>query len=337
MSAKRRFQVFVSSTYEDLREERQAAVEAILKAGHIPAGMELFTAGSESQLEIIRQWIRDSDIYMLILGGRYGSIEPKSKLSYTEVEFDYARQIGKPFFSVVLSDAGKNKKVRKRGLSVVEQDNSERYKAFRAKVLSHMCAFFENSKDVKLAIFETLPQIVSTDGLVGWVQSSEIGPANELGGELARSLEENRSLRNELEKLRLQVETSKSGEASFLELSNVLLKTKVPLPEEVFPGEGGKERSLLGLMDVYGDDLARGVSNSLRSSKVDGFLLYGVAAPLATYGLVEHAKVPANVYWQRMVLSKEGVKFLKWVRLRMAKNASAARPKAGTEVKSEGR
>lgn len=44
-----RLQVFVSSTFTDLREERQAAVEAILSAGHIPAGMELFAAGDESK------------------------------------------------------------------------------------------------------------------------------------------------------------------------------------------------------------------------------------------------------------------------------------------------
>lgn len=36
---KKKLQVFVSSTYVDLKEERQAAVEAILNAGHIPAGM----------------------------------------------------------------------------------------------------------------------------------------------------------------------------------------------------------------------------------------------------------------------------------------------------------
>ena len=41
----KKLQVFVSSTYTDLIEERQAAVEAILDAGHIPAGMELFKAG----------------------------------------------------------------------------------------------------------------------------------------------------------------------------------------------------------------------------------------------------------------------------------------------------
>lgn len=76
---KKKLQVFISSTYTDMLVERQGAVEAILRAGHIPAGMELFAAGDESQLETILRWIDDSDVFMLILGGRYGSIEPKSK------------------------------------------------------------------------------------------------------------------------------------------------------------------------------------------------------------------------------------------------------------------
>ena len=66
---KKRLQVFVSSTFTDLRDERQAAVEAILAAGHIPAGMELFAAGNESQMEAIQQWIDESDVYLLILAG----------------------------------------------------------------------------------------------------------------------------------------------------------------------------------------------------------------------------------------------------------------------------
>lgn len=48
---RKHLQVFISSTYTDFIEDRQAAVEAILTAGHIPAGMELFTAGDESQYE----------------------------------------------------------------------------------------------------------------------------------------------------------------------------------------------------------------------------------------------------------------------------------------------
>ena len=54
----KKLQVFVSSTYTDLILERQAAVEAILTAGHIPAGMELFAAGDESQMEVIQRWIK---------------------------------------------------------------------------------------------------------------------------------------------------------------------------------------------------------------------------------------------------------------------------------------
>ena len=62
----RKLQVFVSSTYEDLKEERQAAVQAILNAGHIPAGMDLFASGDQSQIEVIKKWIRESDIYTLM-------------------------------------------------------------------------------------------------------------------------------------------------------------------------------------------------------------------------------------------------------------------------------
>ncbi|HEN3600742.1 TPA: DUF4062 domain-containing protein, partial [Yersinia enterocolitica] len=101
---RKRLQVFVSSTFNDLKNERQAAVSAILKIGHIPAGMELFTAGDRSQWETIKNWIDESDVYMLILGGRYGSIESESGLSYTELEYNYALETNKPLFSVVIND-----------------------------------------------------------------------------------------------------------------------------------------------------------------------------------------------------------------------------------------
>ena len=78
MNNPKKYQIFVSSTFTDLIAERQSAVEAILKAGHIPAGMELFTSTNKSQWEVIKRWINESDIYMLILGGRYGSVEPES-------------------------------------------------------------------------------------------------------------------------------------------------------------------------------------------------------------------------------------------------------------------
>src|SRR5437588_2999922 len=96
MAQRKKLQVFVSSTFTDLREERQAAVEAILTAGHIPAGMELFAAGDETQLQVIHRWIDESDVFLLILGGRYGSIDPSSGKSYIQLEYEHAVSLGKP-------------------------------------------------------------------------------------------------------------------------------------------------------------------------------------------------------------------------------------------------
>src|SRR5262245_53278462 len=108
----KKLQVFVSSTFSDLREERQAAVEAILSSGHIPAGMELFAAGDESQMTVIERWIDESDVYLLILGGRYGSIDKKSGKSYTQLEYEYALLKKKPLFAVVINDKALDKKVK---------------------------------------------------------------------------------------------------------------------------------------------------------------------------------------------------------------------------------
>lgn len=43
-----RYQIFVSSTFKDLREEREAVLNAILKLNQFPAGMELFPATNET-------------------------------------------------------------------------------------------------------------------------------------------------------------------------------------------------------------------------------------------------------------------------------------------------
>lgn len=124
---KRKLQVFVSSTYDDMKAERQAAVQAILEAGHIPAGMELFSAGDTEQFKIIENWIDQSDVYMLILGGRYGSIEPTSQRSYIECEYRYALRQRKRVFSLVMSEELLSQKVQISGLSVIERGSTEKY------------------------------------------------------------------------------------------------------------------------------------------------------------------------------------------------------------------
>ena len=51
-------------------------------------------------MKTIRKWIDESDVYMLILGGRYGSIDEESDLSYTELEYKYALSKNMPVFAI---------------------------------------------------------------------------------------------------------------------------------------------------------------------------------------------------------------------------------------------
>lgn len=67
---KKKYQIFVSSTYNDLKDERQVAIDTIMKLGQIPAGMELFSATGENQFEMIKPVIFESDYYLLIVAGK---------------------------------------------------------------------------------------------------------------------------------------------------------------------------------------------------------------------------------------------------------------------------
>ena len=84
----KRYQVFISSTYADLKEERRSVIQAVIELDCIPAGMELFPATDEEQLNFIRRVIDDCDYYLLIIGGRYGSTSDLG--SAREPEYDYA-------------------------------------------------------------------------------------------------------------------------------------------------------------------------------------------------------------------------------------------------------
>lgn len=89
------YQVFISSTFEDLQDERLKILNTLLTFSCIPAGMELFSAASEEQFEYIKKVISQVDYYILIVAGRYGSVT-RDGISYTEKEFDYAKKIGIP-------------------------------------------------------------------------------------------------------------------------------------------------------------------------------------------------------------------------------------------------
>jgi len=222
----KKLQVFVSSTYTDLKEERQAAVEAILDAGHIPAGMELFKAGNESQLKTIYKWIDESDVYMLILGGRYGSIEEKSGKSYTQLEYEYALSKDIPVFAVVLSESFLTTKINLLGLSdVTEQKAPDKYQSFKSLVMSKLIRMVDDCKDIKITIHSTLNDFMNEYDLIGWVRNSNENDTIQLLKDNNVLLKENNSLNKQIQKLQEQLKAKPKeefGDYTFNELVNIL-------------------------------------------------------------------------------------------------------------------
>jgi hypothetical protein len=90
-----KYQMFISSTWQDLKEERNNVIETILKHNQFPIGMEMFNADNDAQWKVIKRTIDSSDLYILLIGHRYGSLtKDKKPVSYTEKEFNYAKRKG---------------------------------------------------------------------------------------------------------------------------------------------------------------------------------------------------------------------------------------------------
>ena len=93
----KKYQIFISSTYTDLVEERKLVQDTILSMYHFPVGMELFSAADEDQWDVIKDTIDSSDYYVLIVAHRYGSVITSGDdagISYTEKEYRYAKSQG---------------------------------------------------------------------------------------------------------------------------------------------------------------------------------------------------------------------------------------------------
>lgn len=171
----KRYQVFVSSTYTDLIEERKEVTQAILKCNCFPAGMELFPASSEKQWTIIKKVIDDSDFYLLIIAGRYGSLgidEKGKKIGYTEMEFDYALKTGKPIIAFIHN----NPEILQS--KFVEKSNSgiQRLAKFREKASTGRMVMYWNNKDqLHGAVLDSLHKVMKEENhAIGWVRANVI-------------------------------------------------------------------------------------------------------------------------------------------------------------------
>lgn len=320
MQEPRKLQVFVSSTYSDLVDERGTAVSAILKAGHIPAGMELFSAGDKSQLDVIKAWIDESDVYMLILGTRYGSIEPVSQLSYTETEYDYAVATNKPLFALVMSENFIDAKLRATGGAFVESDNPEKLKAFKAKVLSRICSICDDTRDIKGSVYESMIDFSRRADLTGWVRGNMVIDPKPLQARIMDLVTENERLKSDLSDARTisaEITPDLNDEKKFEELRELLISMKRIIPINITQKDDPIERNVYGLFSTNRSLLVTGVR--IRSSSVakSRWFESNVWIPLATHKILQ---IDRKATGERLYhMTELGLDFSSWIDRRNAK------------------
>jgi len=192
----KRYQVFVSSTYEDLKEERQEVMHALLELDCIPAGMELFPAADEDQWTLITQVIDDCDYYIVIIGGRYGS-EDNEGMSYTEKEYRYALEKGKPVIAFLHENPDTLPGIK---IDKIEEKR-KKLDEFREFVSNKMVKYWTNAKDLGSVVSRSLIKLIKQHPAIGWMRADQI-PSEDLTAELLKLRRRIDELEKELEKER---------------------------------------------------------------------------------------------------------------------------------------
>nr|DAY52896.1 MAG TPA: protein of unknown function (DUF4062) [Caudoviricetes sp.] len=168
------YQVFISSTYQDLIEERQKVIEALLGKNCFPVGMEYFSATNDAQFTVIKKLIDRCDYFILIIGGRYGSIEPKSGKSYTQLEFEYASSIGIPMASFYHAEPHKLP-----GDKIESTDaGKHRLEEFKKIVQLKLCNSWKEPYELALKVVKSLDYLFENSSRLGWVRSDSMVTEN---------------------------------------------------------------------------------------------------------------------------------------------------------------
>ncbi|HWA18073.1 MAG TPA: DUF4062 domain-containing protein [Devosia sp.] len=169
MAVDKRFQVFVSSTYQDLEEERREIIQALLELDCIPSGMELFPAANQDQWSLIKGVIDDCDYYLVVVGGRYGSLGPDG-LSYTEMEYRHALSTGKPVIAFVHKHP-ENIAIQ---FSETNVEKKAKLDAFKELVQRKMVKFWETPSELGSVVSRSLIRLIRDFPSEGWVRGGGI-------------------------------------------------------------------------------------------------------------------------------------------------------------------
>lgn len=92
--------IYLSSTYEDLKDYRSAVFDALRKSGYHVIAMEDYVAADQRPVDKCLKDVERADLYVGLFGFRYGYVPPShhnnpNGLSITELEFWHAERLKK--------------------------------------------------------------------------------------------------------------------------------------------------------------------------------------------------------------------------------------------------
>jgi hypothetical protein len=272
-----KYAIFVSSTYEDLKEYRELVIKAVLEMGHFPVGMEMFSAADEQQWTHIKRQIDDSDYYLLIIAHRYGSMD--GDISYTEKEYDYAILRGIPVLGFIIDDTANwpNNLIDK------ESSKLEKIRNFKAKVKQKLVSFWTNRDDLYAKGSIALVKQINTTPRVGWVRASE-SIASATTNELARLSNENEEFRKKIESISLESERVK--EERIRQIISIMEKNYIKIPVRSKKDNEFKEVCEGNLYDLF-KIIALEISTESTQLKIEMCVAVQALAPkIISSGLV---------------------------------------------------
>jgi hypothetical protein len=165
----KRYQIFVSSTYVDLQEERQKIIHALLELDCIPAGMELFPAADDDQWTHIKKVIEDCDYYIVIVAGRYGSVWHDG-ISYTEKEYRYALEIGKPVLAFIHKSPESLPDPKKEH----DDERNDKLDKFKELCKNKLCKYWDSPDNLCSVMKSSLIKEIKSHPAIGWIRGDII-------------------------------------------------------------------------------------------------------------------------------------------------------------------
>jgi tetratricopeptide (TPR) repeat protein len=131
----------------------QAALDAVARARMAPVDMRYFAARDGMPVDYCRQQVRECDVYVAIVGFRYGSVVEGEAVSYTESEFLAASSAGLPRLVFLLAESARVPELTDADIGPVERFR-ERLSGSRLLLRE-----FGSSDSLELEIFHALSEL----------------------------------------------------------------------------------------------------------------------------------------------------------------------------------